>query len=79
MTTRLIFEDSTSPLYYSNDGRLQLTRVLEDDTRVFVLHLDDAEVFATRDRVKAAAYIAGYDLALARGIADAMTDNPKGR
>lgn len=59
-----IFEETTSALYYSNDGRLRLDRVLENDSRVYLLRLDDVEVMRTHNRVLADAYIAGYDCAL---------------
>lgn len=66
----IIFEDTTSALYFSNDGRLHLTEetALDDAYRTFVIRRPDSTgrgeiVFATRDRVKADAYIAGYDLA----------------
>jgi hypothetical protein len=55
----LIFEETQSALYHSNDGRLRLA----GHGDAFVLELDGDEVFASRDRVKVDAYIAGYDLA----------------
>ena len=54
-----IFEDTTSTLYYSNDGRLRLV----DFPRQYALELDGDEVFRTHERVLVDAYIAGYDLA----------------
>jgi hypothetical protein len=61
----LIFEQTASALYYSNDGRLRLDTdsALSFSGTVYVLALDGVEVFATLDRIKADAYIAGYDLA----------------
>jgi len=68
----LIFEETTSPLYYSNDGRLRLVEqnfTGKGKLSIYVLRLHDADgepvedVFCTYDRVKADAYIAGYDLA----------------
>ena len=61
----LIFEESTSTLYYSNDGRLIYDHS-EGPIGTHVVRLDGAEVFATHDRTKVDAYIAGYDLALER-------------
>lgn len=74
-----IFEQTTSALYYSNDGRLHLVIDREHDEGIalsrtayaLVLVPDEpvvdlsrgTEVFRTFDRVKADAYIAGYDLA----------------
>lgn len=78
MATQLIFEETTSTLYYSNDGRLHVVRqgypellwtvVVTDDPYRWLRPIIDADaeiVFASRDRVKVDAYIAGYDLATA--------------
>ena len=68
----LIFEETTSALYYSNDARLHVRRAPSDDTAFEIVRVPDEPVvdytrgevvFVTRDRVKADAYIAGYDLA----------------
>lgn len=61
----LVFEASTSTLYYSNDGRL---RVVDDRDASPVEHAvvdveHGDEVFRSRDRVKVDAFVAGYDLA----------------
>lgn len=57
----------TSALYYSNDGRLRLVvielRRSDNYGGEWAIELDGREVFRTHDRVKADAYIAGYDLA----------------
>lgn len=70
-TTHVIFENTTSALYYSNDGRLHVVR--QGNPQVWtVVRLDDPKgahledlvdapvVFASNDRVKVDAYIAGY-------------------
>jgi len=60
----LIFEETTSPLYHSNDGRLHIAREVDAKRRSVwtVTRRDDDEVvFASYDRVKADAYVAGYD------------------
>lgn len=67
----LIFEATTSPLYRSNDGRLRFD-YSEGSIGTFVLRLDGVEVFATNDRVKIDAYIAGYDLARANTTGSLM-------
>lgn len=71
----LIFEQTTSALYYSNDGRLRLSIDPGDGEQEIeiVLSLDGNEVFRTLDRVKADAYIAGYDLARSAEITDDAT------
>jgi hypothetical protein len=61
----LIFEQTTSTLYYSNDGRLRLERV-RTNVPYFELSLDGKIVLATENRLVVDAYIAGYDLALDR-------------
>jgi hypothetical protein len=53
MSTTPIFEQTTSALYYSNDGRLRLDRILENDARVYLLRLDNVEVMRTLDRTLA--------------------------
>jgi hypothetical protein len=64
MTFELIFEETTSPLYRSNDGRLRISTDTDRRKPVeHVLQFDGVEVFRTRDRVMVDAYIAGYDLA----------------
>ena len=64
-THHLIFEETTSPLYRSNDGRLALYHGAEDgeELPVYVVELDGTAVLETRQRVLVDAYIAGYDLA----------------
>lgn len=61
----LIFEESQSPLYRSNDGRLVINHS-RDHGDIWEIYLDDVfdiePVFATRNRIAADAYIAGYDL-----------------
>lgn len=68
----LLFEESVSTLYCSNDGRLRKERERTEVGHVFVLRhyastsvVDDTHevVIATSDAVVADAYIAGYDLA----------------
>ena len=70
----LIFEQSTSNLYYSDDARLHLTSCQDDEGRKVwqVVRIPDAPVveieygtavLTTLDRTLADAYIAGYDLA----------------
>ena len=70
----LIFEQSTSNLYYSDDARLHLTSCQDDEGRKVwqVVRVPDVPtvdiargtvVLATLDRTLADAYIAGYDLA----------------
>lgn len=60
----LIFEETTSALYYSNDARLHLSwEIVDGGEKTFMVMDSEGVVFATRDRVKADAYIAGYDLA----------------
>lgn len=62
----LAFENATSILYYSNDGRLEVEQRDDDvlNRRYYRLNLDgEFTGFETFDRVKADAYIAGYDLA----------------
>jgi len=62
----LIFEESTSPLTRSNDGRLQYDLTIENDPRVYIVrdtHENEAILLETYDRVVVDAYIAGYDLA----------------
>lgn len=71
-----IFEDSVSTLYYSNDTRLHIILVQgTPDERAYwaVVYIHDKDpvpdlddptlpvVFATYDRVKADAFISGYD------------------
>jgi hypothetical protein len=76
MNNHLVFEDTTSALYYSNDARLHVVRqgspellwtVVEVADEVVAPGIDriaaSPVVFASRDRVKVDAYIAGYDLA----------------
>ena len=71
-----IFEQTTSALYYSNDQRLHLVTDPGDGIEPIEYALvlipakaetvdlsEGIEVFRTHDRVKADAYIAGYDLA----------------
>lgn len=60
---RLIFEETTSPLTASNDGRLRLETDYSGQVPVHVLKLDGVEVFATYDRAKTDAYVAGWDKA----------------
>lgn len=67
----MLFEETTSALYYSNDGRLRYDHS-EGPVGEYVLRFDGTEVFRTRDRVKVDAYIAGYDLAIAHGTSDAQ-------
>lgn len=57
------FEESTSPLTQSNDGRLKVEYVNGMDARAFVLWYAGDIVLHTAERVIADAYIAGYDLA----------------
>jgi len=62
----LIFEETTSPLTRSNDGRLQFDLTIESKPRVFIVrdtHENDAILLETYERVIVDAYIAGYDLA----------------
>lgn len=74
----LIFEETTSALYYSNDGRLHLVRVPGEgerytiDSRFDIIRVENIAtdalesgeiVFSTKNRTLADAYIAGYDLA----------------
>ena len=70
----LIFEQSTSNLYYSDDARLHLTSFQDDEGRKVwqVVRVPDVPtvdiergtaVLTTLDRTLADAYIAGYDLA----------------
>lgn len=59
----LVFENSTSPLYRSNDGVLSVVTVPGDGEITYTVVRDGDVVFATHDRVKADAFIAGYDLA----------------
>lgn len=85
-----VFEETGSPLYYSNDARLHVYKeptpgsYKEDGSlvalpayRYRIVLVDDGEldegtetgfaeqtVFTSADRVKADAYIAGYDLAV---------------
>ena len=55
----LIFEDTTSPLYYSNDGKIRYGR--HDDVH-FVFDADTEEILLeTHNRALADAYIAGWD------------------
>lgn len=61
-----IFEDSTSVLYYSNDGRLRIGAAGAGE---YVLEVDGREVLRTKTRVLVDAYIAGFDLAV--DLADA--------
>jgi len=73
-----IFEQTVSALFYSNDARLRLYEVRrKGQPTEFTLRYDGRddvrgqefegeEVFRTLDRVKADAYIAGYDLAMER-------------
>lgn len=62
-----LFEQRTSPLYYSDDTRLDVYEVTADDDafRTFqVRYVPTLEVvLTTHERVLADAYIAGYDLA----------------
>jgi pyruvate carboxylase len=79
-----IFEETISVLYYSNDG---LLHVRAADGEYFILHADPdtgpvdtwseaEEVFRTRDRIKADAFIAGYDFA--RENRDRFGSDPSG-
>ena len=71
----LIFEETSSPMYYSNDRRVYVEKTTHPDDATIALPRtvwvvkkvesakrgNDEVVFATYDRVKVDAYIAGYD------------------
>ena len=73
MTEHLIFEETVSALYYSNDGRIYVEkaphpvgREIAKTPSVWLVKQaaesgNDEVIFATYDRVKVDAYIAGYD------------------
>lgn len=66
MSKTPIFEQSTSPLYRSNDGRLEVHFELKGTGTEYFIKAHGVtveEVFRTLDRTLADAYIAGYDLA----------------
>jgi hypothetical protein len=65
----LIFEHTQSALYQSNDGRLVYDHSV-GPIGTFVLFLDGVEIFATHDRIKIDAYIAGYDAARSHHYTD---------
>ena len=75
MSTHVIFERSTSTLYYSNDTKLHVVRDLLDPETYHVAVYANANategeiVFSTHQRVLADAYIAGYDLATSKEAA----------
>lgn len=56
-----VFEEATSPLYYSNDGRMQIEKAT-DGFAILDATKKDVEMF-THQRVIADAFIAGYDYA----------------
>jgi len=61
----VIFEQSTSALYYSNDGRMQVERERETNPAGYaVVDANDrhVELFTLRREI-ADAFIAGYDYA----------------
>jgi hypothetical protein len=58
-----IFEDTTSRLYHSNDGRLEVTTEQSDIGHVLVVIdvEEDEQLIASRSQEIIDAYIAGYD------------------
>lgn len=61
MSHHLIFEQTTSPLRQSNDGKVYLR--VEDGTYILTYDPTGQTLLATFTRAIADAYIAGYDLA----------------